>query len=217
MPSSILVATPSSFDLIRASLEGSIATVFPKSRGSGYDAAVNFASQASRYEEAEIGKTLFHFAVFGRTREQVALALSLVRNLRGTKGLQVVAGGKLTQDAFRAEAVLECFLEASGLSDPRAHCVQIVHESHLVERYLSGRTSASSIDVADVMRNAFQRDDEPHGKVYEFPCRYLLTRGFKFQPGHPSSEADQLRSAAVREGCDWCPFLSSALRGGEQQ
>jgi hypothetical protein len=40
VPSSILVAVPGSFDLIRASLEGSVATVFPKSRGSGYDAAV---------------------------------------------------------------------------------------------------------------------------------------------------------------------------------
>lgn len=215
MPSSILAAVPGSFDLIRASLEGSIATVFPKSRGSGYDAAVNFARQATRYEEAEIGKTLFHFAAFGRSREQAALALSLVRNLRGTKGLQVVAGGKLTQDAYRAEAVLECYLEASGLPDPRAHCVQIVHESHLVERFLSGRDSFSPrIDMADVMRNAFQSDDEPNDKVYEFPCRYLMTRGFKFQPGHPSSEADQLLSAAVREGCDWCPFFP---RGEEQQ
>lgn len=206
MPSSVLVAVPGSFDLIRASLEGSIATVFPKSRGSGYDAAVNFARQAARYEEVEIGKTLFHFAAFGRTREQAALALTLVRNLRGTKGLQLVAGGKLTQDAFRTEAVLQCYLEASGLPDHRAHCVQIVHETHLVERYLSGRTS-SSIDVADVMRSAFERDDEPGGKVYEFPCRHLLARGFKFQPGHPSSETDQLLSAAVREGCDWCPFF----------
>lgn len=208
MPSSILVAVPGSFDLIRASLEGSIATVFPKSRGSGYDAAVNFARQAARYEEAEVGKTLFHFAAFGRSRDQAALALTLVRNLRGTKGLQVVAGGKLTQDAFRAEAVLECYLEASGLPDHRAHCVQIVHESHLVERYLSGRSSlAPSIDMADVMRNAFSGEDDPGGRVYEFPCRHLLARGFKFQPGHPASEADQLLSAAVREGCDWCPFF----------
>jgi hypothetical protein len=208
VPSSILAAVPGSFDLIRASLEGSIATVFPKSRGSGYDAAVNFARQAARYEEAEIGKTLFHFAAFGRSREQAALALSLVRNLRGTKGLQVVAGGKLTQDAYRAEGVLECYLEASGLPDHRAHCVQIVHESHLIERFLSRRDLFSPrVDMADVMRNAFQRDEDADGKVYEFPCRHLMTRGFKFQPGHPSSEADQLLSAAVREGCDWCPFF----------
>lgn len=212
--SSILVAAPGGFDLIRASLEGSIATVFPKSRGSGYDAAVNFARQAAHYEEAEIGKTLFHFAAFGRSREQAALALTLVRNLRGTKGLQVVAGGKLTQDVFRAEAVLECYLEASGLPDHRAHCIQIVHESHLVERYLSGSASAS-VDMVDVMRNAFRRDHETGGKVYEFPCRYLLSRGFKFQPGHPSSEADQLLSAAVREGCDWCPYLANTIEQGE--
>jgi hypothetical protein len=213
VPSSILAAVAGSFDLIRASLDGSIATVFPKSRGSGYDAAVNFARQAARYEEAEIGKTLFHFAAFGRSRDQAALALTLVRNLRGTKGLQVVAGGKLAQDAFRAEAVLECYLEASGLPDHRAHCVQIVHESHLVERYLSGRTSlAPSIDMADVVRNAFRGDENSAGKVYEFPCRHLLTRGFKFQPGHPASEADQLLSAAVREGCDWCPFFPQQER-----
>lgn len=206
MPSSILAAVPGSFDLIRASLEGSIATVFPKSRGSGYDAAVNFARQAARYEEAEIGKTLFHFAAFGRSRDQAARAHGLIRNLRNATGLQVIARGRMI-DWARALHVLDCYLVATGVPDWRAHCVEMV-PAKMLER--GPLVSSVSIDIDLSAPNWFRSAPE----TVPFPCRYLLERQFRFQPGHPASKVDQMRAGAAKDGCDWCPFF---LKEEEQQ
>lgn len=207
MPSSILVATPGSFDLIRASLEGSVATVFPKSRGSGYDAAVNFARQAEHYDETMVGKTLFHCAAFGRSQHQAGIALALLGNLRSTKGLQVIARGRLLPDWHRAGQVLACYLAASALGDPCAHCVQMV-PAGMLERgpLVSSVTIDLDLSAPSWFRSA--PDSVP------FPCRYLLDRQFRYQAGHPASRDDQLKAGAVREGCDWCPFFP---RGEEQQ
>lgn len=205
MTSPIISVSASGFDVITASLTGSVAVVFSKTRGSGYDAGVNFARQADRYEEATVGSSLFHFAVFGCTREQAALALALIRNMRSTKGLQIVAGGKLIQEWLRVESVLACFLNASALSDHRAHCVEMVHDSHLIERFLSREDrKVVSLDI-----EFLKSTKEYCGRVIAFPCRYLRSRNFRFQCGHPASEEDQLQAAAVREGCDWCPSFRS--------
>lgn len=208
MASPIISVSASGFDVITASLAGSVAVVFSKTRGSGYDAGVNFARQADRYEEAVVGGSLFHFAVFGRAREQAALALALIRNMRSTKGLQIIAGGKLIQEWLRVESVLACFLNASALSDNRAHCVEMVHESHLIERFLSREDrKIVSLDI-----EFLKTTKEYSGRVIAFPCRYLRSRNFRFQCGHPASKEDQLQAAAVREGCDWCPnFRSNSI------
>lgn len=201
----IIAAAPSGFDIVRASLEGSVAAIFPKARGAAYDAAVNFAAQAEKYETVTVGNTLFHCAVFGRDRSQAALALALVRNMRRVKDLQVLAGGKLLQEHARVESVLACYLEASANADPRAHCVEMIHQSRLVERVLSSPDTASPFaDLGSWEASAAPRQTDP---VIAFPCRYLRSKGFKFQPGHPSSQPDQLKAAAVREGCDWCPHF----------
>lgn len=203
MPSSIIPANANSFDIIKASLTGSVAVVFSKTRGSGYDAGVNFAKQAEKYDETTIGSTLFHFAVFGRTREQAAIALALIRNMRSVKSLQIIAGGKLLQESSNTEAVLSCYLDSAALDDPRAHCVEMIHDSHLVDRFLSSPDSSSLVVSLDI---EFLRRSNRTERLVAFPCRYLRwQRGFKFQPGHPSSPKAQLQAASVRCGCDWCP------------
>lgn len=40
-----------------------------------------------------------------------------------------------------------------------------------------------------------------------FPCRWLHSYGFRPQAGHPASLPEQIQAAAVRQGCDWCPFF----------
>ena len=207
MSSNILPAAPNTIDLIQSSINGSISVVFSKSRGSGYDAAVNFSKSADQYAESLVGKTTYHFAAFGRTRNQAALALAVVRNMRSTKGFQIIAGGKVIQDWPRVESILKCYLESSSLNDYRAHCIKIVHESSLIDRNLTEINEVLKVDLSFMGVNKKVSE----GSFYKFPCAYLHSRSFKFQPGHPSSKADQLISGAIKEGCDWCPNFKPTI------
>lgn len=204
-----LPARSSGFDMVvSASLQHPLVVIFPKTRSASYAAAVNLAQQAVLYSETDVGGALFHVAGFSADKDQAARALSLVRFMHSIKGFQIYAGGKQLQDWPRVETVLACYLEASACKDPRAHCQMVVHAEHLVERYYSSRPSGGvSLDLDWMKSNAVD------GGVVVFPCRYLLSRNFRFQVGHPSSLEDQMQAGAVREGCDWCPnFKPTELR-----
>ena len=188
--------------VVSASLQHPLVVVFPKTRSASYSAAVNLAQQAAMYSETDVGGALFHVAGFGAEKEQAARALSLVRFMRSIKGFQIYAGGKLLQDWARVESVLSCYLEALACTDTRAHCMMVIHSDHLTERfYSSSRETSVSIDL-DWMRNK-----DAAGGLMVFPCRYLKSRNFRYQVGHPSSPEDQVQAGAVREGCDWCPLF----------
>lgn len=183
------------------SLHGSVACIFPKTRASGYEPAVRAARNAQRYKE----DNLLHVAAFGTTREQISFAIVVINQLRSTKGLQVYGGGKCVQDKWRIEDLLECVITGSSCTDPKAHCTVIVDE----DRLLSHEPHLASLQVyiGEAESAAPDRFGLWRVGTREFPCRYLFEHGFRFQQGHPSSEADQIQAAAVRAGCDWCPHL----------
>jgi hypothetical protein len=172
-------------DLIRDSIELVVAILFPKSRSAGYAASLNLALQAEKYGEAEIGGTLFHYAAFGRSREQVALALAVARYLDGVKAVQFYAGGKMILERLRVESVLTCYLEAGACNDHLAHCNKV---------------------VTNPFGGAISNDDRGSPGGYLFPCSFLLQWGNpSLQRQHPSSLKNQIQAMAVRNGCDWCP------------
>jgi hypothetical protein len=197
-------------------LSGTVALRFPASRSQAYDAAVATARAADHYAETMIGKTLVHWCGFGHTREQLARALSVVHATHGIKGFELYAGGQMVADWYRAEAVLRCATQASASPDPRAHCVVMVSRAFIGARRFSEprhsgpsnllpvNPSPSMEDLNDILAGRSPGDTLP---TYPFPCRLLLDRQFRFQPEHPSSDADQLLAGAVRYGCDWCPNL----------
>lgn len=196
-----LPARATGFEMVvAASLQHPLVVVFPKTRSASYAAAVVLAKQANLYTDTDAAGSLFHVAGFGAENEQAARALSLVRFMRSIKGFQIYAGGKLLQDWARVESVLECYLESAACTDRRAHCQMVIHTEHLIERYYSSRPSgAVSLDLD------WMKINEVDDGIVVFPCRYLLSRNFRFQTGHPSSFEDQMQAGAVREGCDWCP------------
>lgn len=180
-------------DLVGDSIEHVVAVSFPKSRSAAYSAAVNIAQQADKYGEADMNGTLFHYAAFGRSREQVARALSLTRYLEGIKAVQFYAGGKLILERHRIESVLTCYLEACACNDHLAHCNKVV-------------AAPFSGAVADNELVSLDLDDLRAPAGYLFPCAFLLQWGAPgLQRGHPSRPEDQIQAMAVRKGCDWCP------------
>jgi hypothetical protein len=187
------------------SLRGSLSTVFAKTRSSGYTNALAAAKRANHYSEGPADFKTLHIAGFGRSQQQLALALFVITHLRRSSALQVFGGGKLIQDKWRIAEVLECVVTASSCADTRAHCVVVVDEDRL---------GIGAMPPTSVTINFATQPEMPDRfglwrvGAREFPCRYLFEHGFRFQPSHPSSEAAQIQAAAVRAGCDWCPHLN---------
>jgi hypothetical protein len=194
--------------LIDWSTRGSLAVMFPRTRSAAYDAAASAARNAALYTEQQVGKSLFHLAGFGRTREQASLALLVVRHMRSIRGFQAFGRGAEMLDRFQIEKVLVCYVQACGCTDPRAHC-------HVVIEGLPSAIHVRAPAYGATMAEIFPQLDRQHpppavaGGAATFPCRYLYDRGGRAHPGHPSTHADQIQAAAVRSGCDWCPNFTT--------
>ena len=198
--------------LITWSLSGALACRFPASRSQAYPSALAVAKSAQHYAETGQGKALLHWCGFGRTRDQLARALSVVHATYTIKGFELYAGGQLLAECHKAMHVLRCALQAEASEDPRAHCVVMMPprfvglpgKRHLPDARLLSFAPAPTLE--QLMTNPHADSEDP---PYPFPCRYMADRQFKFQASHPSSLADQLRAGAVRAGCDWCPNFSN--------
>ncbi len=171
------------FDLEMASSHFLLGVMFVKSRSPSYQIALSIVKGSAHYYENTIEKTLFHFVLFEKTREEAIRAKALLSYAKGWRGTQVFAGGKGTESAYRALQVLECFATAAACKDHKAHCVVKVPD-HLIHS-----------------------EDIKKGP-YLYPCRFMF--GFynhDIDPAHPSSVQDQFQASSIRRGCDWCPYL----------
>lgn len=204
-----LAEKPGTLQPVDWSLQGLLAIVLPQSRSTAFPAALALAQNADHYAQQAAGKQIYHLAGFGRSQAQAARALELLRLARGLKGFQLFVRGALQADAWRAQKVLQCYLQACSAADPRAHCVVMIDERTLYE----GAPMSMAINVYAGSRPAppagLQWLDEM-GRL-PFPCRHLRHYGFRLQRGHPASEADQIQAGAVREGCDWCPSFATTF------
>lgn len=215
-----LATKPGTLQTVDWSLDGLMAIVLPKSRSTAYPAALALAQAADHYIEQAAGKQVYHLAGFGRSHAQAARALELLRLARPLKGVQVFMRGALHVDLWQLDKVLKCYLQACAATDPRAHCMVVVDEPTVVA--VGGGVREPVVRPIDVPRLDAIGDwlarqpkwQEPRRLV--FPCRHLLHRNFRFQPDHPAGRAAEIQAAAVREGCDWCPFFTKGDISCEQ-
>lgn len=185
------------FDLTAASQYGGLSACFPKSRAGAYAPAVAICKGMQTYAETDIDGKLMHFVYFAPEKEDMQKALALITTLSNYNGLLLYSRGRLLEWG-RAQRVLRCYSDSESCNDTRAHCIVNIYRGKV-----EGGPPSSSILFN--VNSGYVEEPEDKGS-YLFPCRLLaLSFSFKFQPGHPSSEADQIQAGAVREGCDWCP------------
>ena len=67
-----------------------------------------------------------HYAAFGKTRIQAARALMVIKYIGGLRGTEIFTAGKLVESTYITTRTIECFLEACGCTDRRAHCERTV-------------------------------------------------------------------------------------------
>lgn len=190
------------FDMVKASLDHLVVIVFSQSSSSVYQIAVSIASGSFLYDEIKIGNRTLHCSVFAKTREDAARARALLQHIYGWKGVQIYAGGKLIQNGWSVSEILNCYLEASGCSDWRAHCQEVMDDPTVQPPGFS-YTIRLAVGEKPPLKGAISIDR------YLFPCAYLRSR-FKFQPDHPSKPEDLIEAEAVKAGCDWCPNFNQS-------
>ena len=206
------IVKTSEIQLHDATREQNLVVVFPKNRSPSYAGMVMLAKQAKLYGETEIDGSLYHFAGFDVTQNQVQTALGLLQYVVGIKGLQVYTRGKLCPDAGKIHQILACALEAYSCADSRAHCHVVKRAEQIFDVGQQQKNSGFSISMSfSDLFGATAKEDEPD--LYIFPCRLMLDYGFKIQRYHPSAEKDQIQAGAIHRGCDFCPhFDQHALK-----
>ncbi len=170
--------------------------------------AATGARRADWFAEDAIGRHDHYFAAFGATGDQIAIALSITRLLRGYRGAQFFVPFKLLPDTSRPERVLQCYLEACDSSDWKAHCLTVASEERLFDRPGQFGVAALKLNVV-VSRGAPAQDPPPlPSRKYLLPCALMLRHGMKLQEDHPATLRDQIQARAVEMSCEWCPRFS---------
>lgn len=184
-------------NLAEASIGHLLGVSFAKSSSPSYPLAVAVASEAANYEAAVIGGKPAHFAVFAKSRIEAGRARTLLHYVAGWKGVQIFAGGRLVQQVYQANQVLDCYLEACGSTDWQAHCFSVIDDPLVDLPDSCGLYLTISLEKPKP-KQAIEVDR------YTFPC--TLIRGeLRVAKEHPASIHDQIQAEAVRSGCDWCP------------
>lgn len=154
-----------------------LGVTFPKSRSSAYPAVVAICRGASEYRESIADGLLYHFAVFGKSAEQIAKALAVANYAGGIAAIQFFARGIPITDIHYLHESLKCFIQSTACDDKNAHCQRVVSDSRIGP------------------------------DAYLFPCAYLIRNQARLEINarHPSMIRDQIQASAVQYGCAWCP------------
>lgn len=193
---------PEKIDLIGDSITHLVVVSFAKTTSKNYSLAVNLAEGAAKYNLTKIGKTDTHLAAFSGNQEQAARAHTLLKFISGWKNTHIVAGGKMLQNHYSISQVLECYLEAAGCNDHRAHCHTIINDPYSEHPNAWGTSFTINVSL-----NPKPEPEPIYIDRYTFPCKNLF-HFFKFQTDHPSTPEDQIQAGAVKRGCDACPYFN---------
>lgn len=193
------------FDLSEASIDSLLAICFSKTTAQNYSISVELAKSASRYKEILIEGKLYHFAVFSKTREDAARAISVINSSNSWKSFQIFTGGKLVQDYYTVLRVLSCYLSAEACNDWTAHCCDVIDDPFLEKLKKSNVGELKILMCTEKPKPTMKRIVEV-GR-FLFPCKFIQP-WFNFQVEHPASIVDQIHALAISKGTDWCPLFS---------
>lgn len=186
-------------DLIKDSLANLLGVSFGKSSSPSYPLAVSVAQGAKKYEELVLGGNTVHMAIFEKSRDGAARAMSLLQYISDWKSTQIYGGGKLMQNYYRVSEVLRCYLAATACDDRRAHCHMVIDDPYYVPKRVVG---------IRVTFDPYQEPEEVRTDRYIFPCSLLHQHFHHKTSEHPSDPKHQIQAEAISVSYDLCPFFN---------
>ena len=193
-------------DVFQLSKDNLIVIVFAKTNSPYFGLVVNIAKGASTYHETKMDKTSVHTCVFGRSPEQAARAITLLRYVESWATKQLFVAGRLVTSGVQAVlATLECYQLACHCANADAHCLLLTDEAFKRDRL-------ASTGAMMTIRIAMPGEETPPQEAPEKPKRYVMpchrAYGYdKIERDHPASWKDQVQAIAVHHETDWCPLF----------
>jgi hypothetical protein len=186
-------------DPIAESFDCLLVVVFSKSTSKNFPLVLAVCGNLDRFWTIDVGGKEAYFARFDKSQIDAARAVVLLGYIGGWKGVQIFSQGKLLNNTYEVEMVLECYTESGSCQNLSSHCHKVIDDP-FSDEIVRDRSMGITIRVTEnpVYKHEVEIDR------YLFPCKYLLSR-FRFQRDHPASPQDQIQAGAVEEGCNWCP------------
>lgn len=179
-----LTQNKSLIDPQKESVEGLIGVIFSNSRSSNYEVTVAIAKTAKLYGETTVGKTILHYAVFGRDKSETSKAVAVIGAVKDWKNTKLFARGRLLERHYNVDAVLKCYLNSLEIENYEAHC-------HF---------------IYDDMADAITFPMQVHGR-HRVPCRMIQGFVREVVRNPVAGPEDSIQAAAVRRGSFWCPHF----------
>jgi hypothetical protein len=200
--SSEIQNTGAAFDVdpITDSVDAFLVVVFPKSTSQNFSIVLSIAKEAGKFAETMYNGKPLHYACFMKNPADAARCIAFLRYVLGWKGIVFFSSGKIITDIYQLQSILECYVEASQVSDYKAHCFftrRLSEKRHRIEPIviqLSVDGTASKTST-----------DEKEDPVYIIPCKRFENRDWSIDPYHPSTVEAQFQAKAVELGCNLCP------------
>lgn len=186
-------------DLIAESFNCLLVVVFSKSTSKNFPLALAVFSNLDKFWTIDVGGKEAYFACFKKNQVDAARAVVLLGYVENWKGVQIFSHGKLLNDAYEVESVLECYTESGFCKSLSSHCHKVVDDP-FSDEIVNDASMGITVRVTEDPVYKYESEVDR----YLFPCKYLLNR-FDFQKDHPASPQEQIQAGAVEEGCDWCP------------
>lgn len=172
-----------------------LAMVFGKTSSPYYTMALAVARGALHYKEQPLGKSVIHTCVFGKSSEQAARAIAMLRYVENWSTTQLFVGGRpYIGSMYQLIDTLNCYQMACQCNDASAHCLKIV--SNPFER-----ENLTRIEIP-----LFDTGSTPKPVRIAVPCSKIADQ-LRLVKEHPSTWSDQFQALSIKATVDWCPKL----------
>lgn len=189
-------------DVFQLSKDNLLVVVFAKTTSPYFALAINIAQGATSYSERTIDKSPVYTCVFGRSAEQAARVIALLRYVDSWATKQLFVAGRLvTQPTATIIETLNCYQTGSCCTNTDAHCLQI-SENPFQQPFQSngGMGFSISLKVDEIQLS------KPKQKKFIFPCKIAFSCD-RLSREHPANWEDQVQAITVKKSVDWCPLL----------
>jgi hypothetical protein len=183
--------------------------LFGKSTGRSAPMALALMQGASRFEQVTIGPSSYGMAIFSADEADMKRLEAVLQLVAGLRTAYVFVRGRYhpPEKIYNLLEWMRCFANASGCSNPKAHC-HFTSDRLLPYESRRGGGLSFTISLSPDPAPADSGEAEAKDDRFLVPCRMLdrwVTRSLDRRI--PATLVEQVEAKAIASGFNQCPLF----------